>query len=41
MQRKFSFGKPERKRPPLRFRHSWENNIRVDLKETGSQGAMN
>jgi hypothetical protein len=38
MQRKFSLGKPERKRSPLQCRNSWKDNIRVDLKETGSQG---
>jgi hypothetical protein len=26
-------GKPEGKRPLKRLRHSWEDNIRTDLKE--------
>jgi hypothetical protein len=34
MQRKFSGGKPERKRPLLGCRNSWEDNIGVDMKET-------
>jgi hypothetical protein len=29
-----SVGKPERKKPPGRVRHTWENNIRMDLRET-------
>jgi hypothetical protein len=28
-------GKPEGKRPPGRPRHSWEDGIRMDLRETG------
>jgi hypothetical protein len=27
-------GKPEGKRPLRRWRHRWENNIKVDLRET-------
>jgi hypothetical protein len=28
-------GKPEGKRPLRRLRHRWEDNIKMDLKETG------
>jgi hypothetical protein len=28
-------GKPEGKRPRLRSKHRWEDNIRVDLREIG------
>jgi hypothetical protein len=28
-------GKPERKRPLRRPRHTWEYNTRMDLRETG------
>jgi len=28
-------GKPEGKRPLVRPRHRWENNIRMDLRELG------
>jgi len=31
-------GKPERKRPPGRPRHRWEDNIKMDLKEMGCGG---
>jgi hypothetical protein len=31
-------GKPEGKRPLLRPRHRWENNIKMDLKEVGCGG---
>jgi hypothetical protein len=31
-------GKPEGKRPLGRPRHRWENNIKVDLRETGWGG---
>jgi hypothetical protein len=31
--------KPEGKRPFRRPRHRWEDNIRVDLRETGWEGA--
>jgi hypothetical protein len=32
-------GRPEGKRPPGRPRHRWKNNIKMDLKETGIDGA--
>ena len=28
-------GKPEGKRPPVRPRHRWEDNIKVDLQKVG------
>jgi hypothetical protein len=28
-------GKPVGKRPPGRFRHRWEDNIKMDLQEVG------
>jgi hypothetical protein len=31
-------GKPERKRPPGKPNHRWEDNIRMALKEIGSAG---
>jgi hypothetical protein len=31
-------GKPEGNRPPGRHVHRWENNIQMDLKETGWGG---
>jgi hypothetical protein len=31
-------GKPEGKRPLGRPRHRWEDNIRMELKETGWEG---
>jgi hypothetical protein len=31
-------GKPEGKRPLGRFRHRWEENIRMDLREIGWGG---
>jgi hypothetical protein len=33
-------GEPEGKRPLGRHRHSWEDNIKLDLQEVGS-GGMN
>jgi hypothetical protein len=30
--------KPEGKRPLVRTRHRWENNIRIDLREIGWEG---
>jgi hypothetical protein len=33
-------GKPEGKRPLERLRHRWEDNIKMDLRETG-WGSMN
>jgi len=35
---KILFGKPAGKRPLGRPRRRWEDNIRVDLKETGWEG---
>jgi hypothetical protein len=32
-------GKPERKRPPGRPRRRWEDNIKLDLREIGIDGA--
>jgi len=34
---KILFGKPEQKRPLGRPRHSWEDNIRLDLREIGKR----
>jgi hypothetical protein len=31
-------GKPEGKRPLDRFRHRWEDNIKMDLQEVGCGG---
>jgi hypothetical protein len=31
-------GKPERKRPLRRSRHSWEVGVRIDLREINWQG---
>jgi hypothetical protein len=31
-------GRPEGERPLVRPRHRWENNIKVDLRETGIDG---
>jgi len=31
-------GKPEGKKPLGRPRHSWENNIKMDLQEVGCEG---
>ena len=31
-------GKPEEKRPLVRPRHRWENNIKMDLQEVGCGG---
>jgi hypothetical protein len=28
-------GKPERERPLRRHRHRWEDNLKMDIKETG------
>jgi hypothetical protein len=35
---KIFVGKPEGKKPRERTRRSWEDNIRMDLKETGWEG---
>jgi hypothetical protein len=35
---KILVGKSERKRPFERPRHRWEDNIKVDLRETGLEG---
>jgi hypothetical protein len=32
-------GKPQGKRPLGRLRRRWENNIKIDLREIGSDGA--
>jgi hypothetical protein len=32
-------GKPEGKRPLVRPRHRWEDNMKMDLRETGIDGA--
>jgi hypothetical protein len=32
-------GEPESKRPPGRPRRRWEDNIRIDLREIGTDGA--
>jgi hypothetical protein len=31
-------GKPEGKRPLVRSRHRWEDNIQMDVRETGWDG---
>jgi hypothetical protein len=31
-------GNPERKRPPRRPKHKWEDTIKMDLKEIGEEG---
>ena len=33
-----SVGKPEGKRPPVRHRRRWENNIKMDIQEVGCGG---
>jgi hypothetical protein len=33
------FGRPEGKRPLERHRRRWEDNIKLDLRETGIDGA--
>jgi hypothetical protein len=35
---KFLVRRPERKRPLGRLRHRWEDNIKMDLRETGNDG---
>jgi hypothetical protein len=35
MDKKSMAGKPERKRPRVRPRHRWKDNIRMDLREAG------
>jgi hypothetical protein len=32
-------GKPEGRRPLERSRHRWEDNIKIDLREVGWEGA--
>jgi hypothetical protein len=32
------FGKPKGKRPLRRSRHTWEDNIKMNLKKTGFEG---
>jgi hypothetical protein len=32
-------GKPEGRRPLVRPRHRWEDNIKMDLREVGWEGA--
>jgi hypothetical protein len=32
---RISVGKPERNRPLRRLSHTWEDNIKIDLTETG------
>jgi hypothetical protein len=32
-------GRPERKRPLGRLRYRWEDNIKIDLREIGVDGA--
>jgi hypothetical protein len=34
-----SVGRPEEERPLLRPRHTWDDNIKMDLRERGSDGA--
>jgi hypothetical protein len=34
-------GKPEGKRPLRRLRHSWEDNIKMDLREIGGRCGWN
>jgi hypothetical protein len=36
---KILVGRPEGKRPLGRHRHRWEDNIKMDLRETGIDGA--
>jgi hypothetical protein len=31
-------GKPEEKPPLVRFRRRWQDNIKIDLKEIGTEG---
>jgi hypothetical protein len=33
------FGGPEGKRPLVRLRHKWEDNIKLDLRQIGIDGA--
>jgi hypothetical protein len=33
-------GRPEGKRPLGRLSHKWEDNIKLDLRETGIEGEM-
>jgi hypothetical protein len=35
----FFAGRPEGMRPPGKPRHRWEDNIKVDLRETGINGS--
>jgi hypothetical protein len=35
---KILVGKPAGRRPIMRPRHRWEDNIRMDLRETGWEG---
>jgi hypothetical protein len=35
---KILVGKPEGKRPLVRHRRGWEDNIRMDLRVTGREG---
>jgi hypothetical protein len=35
---KYLVGKPKGKRPLIRPRHRWEDNIRMELKEVGWEG---
>ena len=35
---KIFVGKPEGQRPLGRLRHSWEDNIKMDLQEVGCEG---
>jgi hypothetical protein len=35
---KILVGKPEGKRPRGRYRHRWEDNIRMDIREIGWEG---
>jgi hypothetical protein len=30
-------GRPDGKRPPIRTRHRWEDNIKTDFQEVGSK----
>ena len=33
-------GKPEGKRPLRRSKHTWEDNIKIDIQEVGWRGGM-